>query len=125
MGKQQLAALQSTMDQHIADAQQKESEMENQQGIFDSITTPHHVRAMQEGVVQKQRSRRHSLTEAKEALESIGAKLETAETSWSPWADVNDAKQVVADIQSIVGQKVEEGKPEGSTAGQQDDGKLL
>merc|ERR1719384_2304371 len=97
--------------------------MEGQQGILGAITTPRQVRAMQEGVVKTQSERRKSLSEVKESLDAISTKLDSAEGSWAPWVDVNDAKQAVADIQSIVGQKVEEGQ-QGGAGARQEVGKL-
>lgn len=109
--KRQVADLQTEVDEQIDDAKQKQEEMQSEQGLFGVFTTPGDVRAKQNGVVQNQQERRTSLSEVKESLSAVASKLENAQAGWAPWdetnwTDVNDAKQVAADIQGVVGQRV-------------------
>merc|ERR1719330_526219 len=102
--KQRVADLQSTIDTQIDDARQKAEDMEDQQ--VKSAMPSHEVRTMQQGFVENQERRRKSLTEVSQTLSEISTKLSNAETSWSPWNELNDAKQQVADMRNIVVEQI-------------------
>merc|ERR1719330_1125635 len=53
---------------------------------------------------RSQQSRRKSLTEVSQKLTEMGTSLESAETSWSPWVELVDAKQQLGQARDIVGQ---------------------
>merc|ERR1712203_1062655 len=76
--KQQVAEMQNNIAQQIDDAKKKEEDVDGQ-----------------EEVAKSQSLRRRSLSEVSQTLSAINDKLTTAEASWSPWDEVNDAKQQI------------------------------
>merc|ERR1712039_86799 len=91
--KQQVAEMQNTIAQQIDDAKKKEEDMDGQ-----------------EEVVKSQSLRRRSLSEVSQTLSAINDKLTNAEASWTPWDEVNDAKQQIADMRNVVVRQIDEGK---------------
>lgn len=101
--KQQVASLDNAVNEQIEDARQKQESMEGQQGILDIFNKDGDQRAMENGVVKHQSERRKSLTEVKESLAALAAKLDGAGASWDPAEYVNEAKETAANLQSVVG----------------------
>lgn len=98
--KQEVAEMRGALEHQIIDAKQQQERVEVQEP-----SSPQ-ARALQGLVAKSHVQRRKSLTDVTQGLAEIDSKLQTAETSWDVWAEVNDAKQQVADVQNIVDQHI-------------------
>lgn len=61
---------------------------------------------------EKKQQHRTSLKELSQSLQDLGSKLEVVETSWTPWSEINDAKEQLRQMKHFVGEQ--------QTTGQQD-----
>merc|ERR1719330_109415 len=102
--KQEVAEMKNALEHQIKDAKQKQERVEVQE-----VSSPQ-ARALQGEVAKIQVQRRQSLSDVSQSLAEINTKLQTAETSWSAWIEISDAKQQVADVQNIVDQHLGDAK---------------
>merc|ERR1711920_976234 len=96
--KEEVAEMQRNIDEEIDDAAQQLGGAPKG-GMLSRFSQ---TGALQKELIESQQQRRESLTEVSVNLTTLSARLDNAESSFLPWAEIHDAKQQLEHVQHII-----------------------